>query len=95
MTQESLRLEGGLIRVHVNQHNLKRRIKKGGTDPCYTIKHKSKTFWAREVHFCGPSRLVESIDNPLGCGARLWVETEHPVLLSDVSAPSVHQGVGL
>lgn len=70
---------GAVKRIHVNQANLRRRVKGTGADPCYTIKHKGKTYWATEVDIDGPSRLVERIESPLSCGARLWVETSAPV----------------
>lgn len=70
---------GAIKRIHVNQANLRRRVTGTGVAPCYTVKHKSRTYWATEVVIDGPSRLVERIDNPLSCGARLWIETTAPV----------------
>lgn len=67
--------EGPIKRIHVNQSNLRNRLKEATQDPCYTIKYKGLTLWAYEVDIKGPSRMVERIDNPLGCGARLWIET--------------------
>lgn len=72
---------GALKRIHVNQHNLRGRVRGTCSDPCYTVKHKGQTLWATEVVIDGPSRLVERIDNPLGCGARLWIETTAAVQL--------------
>lgn len=76
-----LTIPGGnnVTRIHVNQQNLRARVKGTGSDPCYTIKHRRRTIWATEVEILGPSRLVERIDKPLGCGARLWIETTAPV----------------
>lgn len=63
-------------RVHVNQHKLRQRLKDSSyNEPCYTIKHGGRTIYAREVEILGASKLVESIDKPLSCGARLWLET--------------------
>lgn len=76
---------GALKRIHVNQHNLRRRVNGTGEDPCYTVKHKGKTIWAREVEILGPCRLVERISDPLSCGARLWIETTSEVALSEAS----------
>jgi hypothetical protein len=73
-------VEGTTKRIHVNQHNLRQRVAKTSDSPCYTIKHKNKTYWANEVLIDGPSRLVERVDNPLSCGARLWIETESSVV---------------
>lgn len=77
---------GNLKRIHVNQHNLRKRVKGAGNDPCYTIKHAGQTFWAKEVEIWGPCRLIERIENPLGCGARLWIETTSEVFLDDVQS---------
>jgi hypothetical protein len=73
---------GALKRIHVNQHNLRQRVSGNGSAPCYTIKHKGQTIWAHEVLIDGPSKLVERIDSPLGCGARLWIETTSEVQLT-------------
>ncbi len=72
---------GALKRIHVNQNNLRGRVAGTGSNPCYTVKHKGQTYWATEVVIDGQSRLVERIDNPLGCGARLWIETTAAVQL--------------
>lgn len=80
---------GALKRIHVNQSNLRRRIFEPGNDtPCYTIKHKGKTYWAREVTIDGQSRIAERIDDPLSCGARLFIETQAAVLLHDPRLPT-------
>jgi hypothetical protein len=80
--------EGGLKRIHVNQANLRRCAQSPGAAPCYTLKYRSRTHWATEVEILGPSRLVERISNPLGCGARLWIETTSAVRLHEPSAPA-------
>jgi hypothetical protein len=67
--------EGSTKRIHVNQKNLRRRVAGTGTDPCFTIKAGGTTYWAHKVEILGPSVMIESIDKPLGCGARIWVET--------------------
>lgn len=72
---------GSLKRIHVNQHNLRQRVKGTSTEPCYTIKHSGQTYWAHAVSIQGPSSLVERIENPLSCGARLWIETTSEVIL--------------
>jgi hypothetical protein len=80
---------GALKRIHVHQANLKqRRLHPDTNVPCYTIKHKGQTYWANEVTIDGQSRLVERIDNPLSCGARLFVETNAAVLLQGFSKPN-------
>lgn len=71
--------KGAIKRIHVNQPNLRRRVSKTGDEPCYSIKHKGQTFWAYEIAVMGPSYVIESIDKPLSCGARLWIETTEEV----------------
>ena len=79
---ETIYLFGGVMtRVHVNQRNLRAKVKGEPIGPCYTVKHRGETYWANEVEILGPSRLVERIDNPLSCGARLWIETSENVRL--------------
>lgn len=65
--------------VHVNQHAVRRNIRADIPEPVLTVKtHKSNTY-AHEVRIVGESRVVYSPHKPLACGARVWVETEHPV----------------
>lgn len=72
----------GLKRIHVNQHKLRSRVKDPTCqDHCYTVKFKGKTYTAKQVFIQGDSQLVERIDNPLSCGARLWIETHGPIKL--------------
>lgn len=70
-----------LKRIHVNQHVIKANRLKGENNPPLTIKHKGKTYAAREVNIDGPSKLVYRPDKPLDCGARLWIETTETVIL--------------
>ena len=80
MTESSTNLGPGLKRIHVNQNKLRARVKDPTrTDHCYTIKFKGKTYTAYQVFIDGESRLVESIEKPLSCGARLWLETTAPI----------------
>ena len=64
-------------RIHINQHNIRHNAKNpDDLRPPITIKTyngNAKTF---EVTIDGPSKLVYSPDNPLSCGAKVWIETE-------------------
>lgn len=73
--------KGSAKRIHVNQRNLRRRVKGVSSDPCYTVKYQGRTYWAEEIEILGPCQLLERIDNPLSCGARLWIETTAAVWL--------------
>lgn len=65
-------------KIHVNQHNIRKNMK-GAELPVLTVKtYKSNTL-CDEVIIHGASRVVYSPENPLSCGARVWVETESEV----------------
>ena len=77
----------GLKRIHVNQANLRKKVKGEPGGPCYTIKFAGQTYWAREVIIYDISTLVDRIEKPLSCGARLWLETHGDVCLLDWEKP--------
>lgn len=73
-----------ITRVHVNQHVLRRNLKDGISRPVYTVKQGGRTVYAHAVRFTGPVELIDPRHRPpLPCGARLWLETKHPVILVD------------
>ena len=65
--------------IHVNQHVIKKNAKTKGRDPVLTVKTYKSNTYAHEVRIKGDSRLVYSPDQPLSCGARVWIETNSPV----------------
>jgi hypothetical protein len=65
-------------RIHVNQHNIRANTK-GADLPVLTVKTYKENTKCNEVLVHGPSRVVYSPDDPLSCGARVWVETEAEV----------------
>ena len=84
-------------RIHVNQHVIRRNNKL--TEPPYeppiTVKQGKTNTYCRSVTVNGPSTVVYSPDNPLSCGAKVWIVTEAPVVMcgiqctdSDSGAPS-------
>ena len=64
-----------IVRVHVNQHVIKRNQKTGEREPVFTIKQGGKTHKANSVTFPDGCELVYRPDKPLSCGARAWIET--------------------
>jgi hypothetical protein len=62
--------------VHVNQHVIKSNRKNSETNPVLTCKTYKTNTYAHEVTIQGPSRIVYRPDNPLSCGAHVWIETE-------------------
>jgi hypothetical protein len=67
--------------IHVNQHIIKSNAKNAEQKPTLTVKQGKKNTYASEVIIDGPSKVVYSPDNPLSCGARVWIETTAPVKL--------------
>jgi hypothetical protein len=68
--------------IHINQAVLKRNLKTGEREPAVTFKKKSggRATTAHQVSMRDATgrelgRVVCSIDKPLKCGARAWVET--------------------
>lgn len=66
-------------RIHVNQHNIKHNRKHGDNLPVLTIKTYKSNDYAHEVEIQGPCKVVYRPDNPLPCGAHVWIETEEEV----------------
>jgi hypothetical protein len=82
---ENLRLaEGKKVILHVNQHHIRQNTQDGGRRPCITVKHNGQTHYCREAQMRGPVVLRDGQDNPLSCGARIWLETYDEVVLIDV-----------
>lgn len=70
-----------LKRIHVNQHRIKANQKGDKTEPVLTVKTYRENRYGNEVEIQGPSRLVYRPDNPLSCGARVWIETTADVVV--------------
>lgn len=68
-----------LKRIHVNQHNIRSNAARGTSHPVLTIKHYKGNVKCDDIEIRGPSRLVYSPDNPLNCGAKVWIETKATV----------------
>ncbi len=69
-----------LKRIHVNQHLIRSNRRNGENVPPLTVKTSRSNVKAHEVVIDGPSRLVYSPERPLACGARVWIETNAPVI---------------
>lgn len=68
--------------IHVNQHAVRRNIKAiGDPEPVLTVKTYKSNTYAHEVSIEGSSKVVYSPYKPLSCGARVWIETESPVII--------------
>ena len=61
--------------VHVNQHIIRTNLKTGEREPVLTVKTYKDNQYAHRVRINGPCEVVYSPDDPLSCGARVWIET--------------------
>ncbi len=69
-------------RIHINQHRIRSNKKNGTNEPVITVKTYKSNEYGRDVLILGESRVVYSPDKPLSCGARVWIETSAPVVVS-------------
>jgi len=67
--------------IHVNQLIIRSNQKTGEREPVLTAKTYKSNEYGHEVEISGPCRVVYSPDKPLGCGARVWIETESGVVV--------------
>ena len=70
-------------RIHINQHKIRGNKKWGTEEPVITCKTYKDNIYGHEVNILGDSKVVYSPDHPLSCGAKVWIETEAPVEISD------------
>lgn len=80
----------GLIkRIHINQHNIKKNVKEGNSkESVITCKMSSENVKCKRLEILGDegetvATIVYSPDQPLSCGARVWVETTAEVRTED------------
>jgi hypothetical protein len=64
--------------IHVNQHNIRANAK-GADLPVLTVKTYKSNTKCNEVAVHGPSKIVYAPENPLSCGAKVWIETQAEV----------------
>jgi len=67
--------------IHVNQNKIRSNQKTGERKPVITVKTYKSNRYAHSVEIKGMSKVFYSPDKPLGCGARVWIETESEVVL--------------
>ena len=70
-----------MTRIHVNQHVIRDNLRYGRDNPPISVIEGRRTTHCRRVEIEGPSEIVYSPEAPLKCGARVWIETESPVML--------------
>lgn len=63
--------------IHINRNVIQHNNKYAANLPvCKVIWDDKTVTYCHEVDILGPSKMVYRPDNPLACGARLWIETE-------------------
>ena len=65
--------------IHVNQHKIRSNIKNKRNDPVITVKTYKSNDYTHEVNIKGDSKVVYKPNDPLSCGAKVWVGTESEV----------------
>jgi hypothetical protein len=69
-----------ITRIHVNQHVIRANAKNGENNPIFTIKSGGKNTYAHSVRVIGEMELVYAPDDPLSCGAKVWIETKGEII---------------
>jgi hypothetical protein len=67
--------------IHVNQHVIKSNRKNNVRNAVLTCKTYKDNTYAHEVEILGPSKIVYNPDNPLSCGAHVWIETDGEIII--------------
>lgn len=74
--------------IHVNQHKIKSNLKNGGDEPTITVKTYKSNDYGKKVEILDKSgqvvaTLVQEMQNPLSCGARVYIETHAKIRIED------------
>ena len=69
-------------RIHINQHKIRANTKHNTNEPVITVKTYKSNEYGHDVQILGESRVVYSPNKPLPCGAKVWIETEAPVVIN-------------
>jgi hypothetical protein len=65
--------------IHVNQAVIKANRKYGKDAPAIILRTYKGTVVVHEAEIVGMTRIIQRQDDPLSCGARVWIETEDEV----------------
>ena len=71
-------------RIHINQHKIRSNAKHNTNEPVITVKTYKSNEYGHDVQILGESRVVYSPNKPLPCGAKVWIETEAPVVITQL-----------
>lgn len=83
--------------IHVNQHRIKANARNGFRFPVVTVKQGKTNTYGHEVVIYGQdgkeaARVVYRPDNPLSCGAKVWIQTTGEVEVIDRSEELLRTG---
>lgn len=70
-------------KIHINQHKIRSNKKNNIEEPVITVKTSKSNNYAKEVEILGKSKLLYKPNNPLSCGAKVWIETNEKVVLDN------------
>ena len=67
--------------IHVNQHILRRNKKSECNEPAITVKNYKENIYCRRVDIVDSHGTIiatvrQEQQNPLSCGATVWIETQ-------------------
>ena len=80
--------------IHVNRHHIRANDMYRKQLPVFTVKQGKNNFYAEEVLIDGPSKLIYSPNNPLSCGAKVWIETQAGVqMVGQTTYKELHEVV--
>jgi hypothetical protein len=66
--------------VHVNQTVIRQNVRDGADNPCITVKNSKSNTYTKHVEILDDNgkvvaSVIQSMNKPLSCGARIWVES--------------------
>ena len=62
--------------IHVNRAIIAANNKNGTDDPAIIVRTYKGSTNHKRVQINGPATFVQSMDKPLSCGAKVWVECD-------------------
>ena len=63
-------------------HNIRYNKKHNAKKPVITVKTSKENVYGHKVKILGGSDVIYSPNKPLSCGARVWIETYNPVIIT-------------
>lgn len=68
--------------IHINRNIIQSNAKHGRSEPvCRVEGPDGHVRYCMEVEINGPSRMIYRPEAPRTCGAKLWLETDAPLVL--------------